>query len=78
MSADATNSEMLAPLLEGAHPRSGDEAGCNPQVAADLDLVCVYRWHEPLFCWVRCPQIATGSVIDSFEQHAVSRLPGLS
>ena len=39
MSADATNSEMLAPLLEEAHPRSGDEAGYNPQVAADLALV---------------------------------------
>jgi hypothetical protein len=41
VAADAFNSEVLAPLLEGAHPRSGDEAGCNPQVAADLALVYI-------------------------------------
>ena len=32
------------PLLEEAHPRSGDEAGCNPQVAADLALAYAYGW----------------------------------
>ena len=37
--ADGSNSRRSAPLLEEAWPRSGDEAGCNPQVAADLDLV---------------------------------------
>ena len=39
MAADASNSEMLAPLLERAHPRSGDQAGCHLQVAADFALV---------------------------------------
>jgi hypothetical protein len=77
VAADVFNSEVLAPLLEEAHPRSGDEAGCNPQVAADLALVYAYGWQEPLFCWVRCPQIATGSVIASFEQRTVGRLPAL-
>ena len=36
--ADGSNSRSPAPLLERAWPRSGDEAGCNPQVAADLAL----------------------------------------
>ena len=37
--ADASNSRRPAPLLEEAQPRSGDKAGCNSQVAADLALV---------------------------------------
>ena len=74
--ADGSNSRRRAPLLEEAWPRSGDEAGCNPQVAADLTL----SWQEPLFCRVVCPRRATGSVIGSFEQRTctVSRLEGLS
>ena len=77
MAADAFNSEVLAPLLEEAHPRSGDEAGCSPQVAADLALVYAYGWQDSLFCWVQCPQISAGSVIASFEQRTVDRLPAL-
>jgi hypothetical protein len=76
--ADGSNSRRRAPLLEEAWPRSGDEAGCNPQVAADLALSWGYRWQEPLFCRVVCPRRATGSVIGSFEQRTVSRLEGLS
>ena len=49
VSADGSNSRKPAPLLEEAWPRSGDEAGCNPQVAADLALSWGYRWQEPLF-----------------------------
>ena len=76
--ADGSNSRRRAPLLEEAWPRSGDEAGCNPQLAADLALSWGYRWQEPLFCRVVCPRRATGSVIGSFEQRTVSRLEGLS
>ena len=76
--ADGSNSRSPAPLLERAWPRSGDEAGCNPQLAADLALSWGYRWQEPLFCRVVCPRRATGSVIGSFEQRTVSRLEGLS
>ena len=36
--ADGSNSRRSDPLFERAWPRSGDEAGCNPQVAADLAL----------------------------------------
>jgi hypothetical protein len=78
VSADGSNSRKPAPLLEEAWPRSGDEAGCNPQVAADLALSWGYRWQEPLFCRVVCPRRATGSVIGSFEQRTVSRLEGPS
>ena len=37
--ADGSNSRKPAPLLEMAWPRSGDKAGCNPQVARDIPLV---------------------------------------
>ena len=36
---DGSNSKKSSPLLEMAWPRSGDKAGCTPQVAADLTLV---------------------------------------
>ena len=37
--ADGSNSRKSSPLLEMAWPRSGDKAGCTPQVAAELTLV---------------------------------------
>ena len=37
--ADGSNSRKPSPLLERAWPRSGDKAGCNPEVAADIPLV---------------------------------------
>jgi hypothetical protein len=57
VAADAFNSEVLAPLLEEAHPRSGDEAGCNPQVAADLALAYFFYTIEHLISRVQFSKI---------------------